>query len=270
MTEVTEGAEAPAEDTSLAQDAGEDLNTAQEGQDTGDDGAAEQTEGEGEQPPAKPKKSVQERIDEMTRARRDAEREAEYWRAKALEREQPRQQEQQAQPDPNAPPNPADFDYGDADPAYLAAVVDYKVDQKLRAFQERAQAQAQAQTADQQFKAKEADYSKVKPDFQTVVYDSKWECTPVMADAIKQADGGPAVAYHLASNPAEARRIAALNPLAQALEIGRIEARLSTPAAPQPKTVSEAPPPPNGVRGAGGRFKPAPDTDDFSAFEKAY
>jgi hypothetical protein len=270
MTETTETAQAVTDDTTLDQTAGEELNTAQEGQDTGDDGAAEQVEGEGEQPPAKPKKTVQDRIDEMTRARRDAEREAEYWRAKALQAPERQQPEQQAQPKPDAPPNPADFDYGDADPAYIAALVDHKVKAELKAFRAQAQAEAQAQTADQQFKAKEAQFAAAKPDFQTVVYDSRWDCTPVMADAIKQANDGPAVAYHLASNPAEARRIAALNPLAQALEIGRLEARLSTPAVPQPKTVSEAPPPPNGVRGAGGRFKPAPDTTDFAAFEKAY
>jgi hypothetical protein len=269
MTEATEGAEALADNAPLEQTAGDEL-AQQMGQDTGDDGAAEQVEGEGEQPPAKPKKTVQDRIDEITRKAKDAEREAEYWRTKALQAPEPRQQEQQAQPKPGAPPNPADFDYGDADPGYQAALIDYKVEQKLRAFQEQVQAQTQAQTADQQFKAKEAEFAAAKPDFQSVVYDSRWDCTPVMADAIKTADGGPAVAYHLASNPAEARRIAALNPLAQALEIGRIEARLSMPAAPTVKTVSEAPPPPNGVRGAGGRFKVAPDTSDFAAFDKTY
>ena len=92
-----------------------------------------------------------------------------------------------------------------------------------------------------------------------------------MADAIRTSEVGAAVAYHLASNPEEARRIAGLNPLAAIREIGRLEARFDTKSSgPPPKQASDAPPPPPGVRGQGGRFAVAPDTDDFAAFEKQY
>jgi hypothetical protein len=93
-------------------------------------------------------------------------------------------------------------------------------------------------------------------------------CTDAMREAIISSEDGPAVAYHLASNPDEARRIAALDPVSQIRALGRLEAKLSTPAAPTAKTATDAPMPTTQVRGAGGRFGTSPDTQDFAAFEK--
>jgi hypothetical protein len=76
------------------------------------------------------------------------------------------------------------------------------------------------------------------------------------------------VAYHLATNPGEARRIASLDQISQVRELGKLEAKLSAPPAPQVKLKTDAPDPPNVVRGNGGRFEAAPDTTDFAAFER--
>jgi hypothetical protein len=91
-----------------------------------------------------------------------------------------------------------------------------------------------------------------------------------MLETMQESDMGAEVAYHLASNPAEAQRIASLTPRAQAREIGRIEAMLSQPSKPKAKTVSDAPEPVASARGNNGRFTVNPDTDDFAAFEKQY
>ena len=98
---------------------------------------------------------------------------------------------------------------------------------------------------------------------------SDWACSETMADAIQDSDAGPALAYHLASHPDEAARIAALSPLGQVRALGRIEAGLADGAATA-MSISAAPAPPPSVRGSGGRFRPAPDTDDFAAFDRAY
>jgi len=84
-------------------------------------------------------------------------------------------------------------------------------------------------------------------DFDSVVGELK----PVNAlvVAIMDEDNGPQVAYHLAKNPDEARRIAGLNTLRQAKEIARLAAKLSAEP-PKPKKPSSAPAPITPVQGA--------------------
>jgi hypothetical protein len=228
-------------------------------------------EGEGEQPKVEPpKKTAQDRIDELTRARREAEREAAHWRRIAQDGA-PRQQEQPAQPKAAEEPNPADYQYGEADPRYIRELARHEARQE---FAEQAKARdrdTHVRSVEQTWQSRQAAFAKDHPDFHEV-FDRDWPCSPAMADAIKTSDDGAAVAYHLAQNPDEARRIAALTPLAQVRELGRLEAKLTSSATstPQPKIISTAPDLAPQVRGAGGKFKIAPDTSDFAAFEKQY
>ena len=98
-----------------------------------------------------------------------------------------------------------------------------------------------------------------------------WPCSAPMADAIRTSEDGAHVAYHLARNPDQARRIAGLEPLAQIREIGRLEARLTKAAGSSSiRAYSGAPSPAPFGRGGGGRFKIDPATSDFAAFEKQY
>lgn len=55
--------------------------------------------------------------------------------------------------------------------------------------------------------------------------------TPI-GDAIIDSDVGPEIADYLASNPAEARRIAGLSPVSAIRALGRIESQLESPASP--------------------------------------
>lgn len=78
-------------------------------------------------------------------------------------------------------------------------------------------------------------------DFEQVAYNPNLPVTEAMARAIQASEIGPDVLYHLGSTPSEAARISRLDPILQAREIGKIEARLA--AEPLVKKTSNAPAP---------------------------
>lgn len=222
----------------------------------------------------KAKKSpTEERIGELTRKRHEAERRAAYWEGVAKGQPQGQQQEQrqQQQHDEDPEPDPTDttkYQYGDTDPQYFKDVGAWSARQEHRRLTQQDRQVTTRQQIDQAYDARAAEFAKTAPDFAALTGDDDLQISPVMAHAIKTSDAGPAVAYHLAKNPDEARRISGLHPLAQAREIGAIEGRLAPASAPPVKTASDAPPPPTQIRGAGGKFATPSDTQDFAAFEK--
>lgn len=242
----------------------------------GDDAAAApEGEAQGDQPGRR--QTAQERIDEVTKLRRDAERDRDYWRELALRNgENP---PEPARPEPKPPagdgrPDPDVYENGVTDPAYIEDLTTWKaekaVDTRLAKDAETRKQEAARQT----FHDRERAFAEKAPDYREVVQEGAkrgdWSCSKTMAQAMGSSEQGPAVAYHLAKNPAEADRIAALPDIDQAREIGRLEARLSAPEQQPAKTATEAPEPPPRARGAGGHFKVAADTDDFAAFDKQY
>lgn len=275
MSDETQGAaEAVTEDTAAVpeQVADQADAQAQEG-DPGDDAAAEATEGQAEKP--KPRKSPQERIDEVTKQRYDAERERDYWREQAL-RTTPTAKEQPAQAAPeDDEPDPNLYEYGASDVNFIRDLARHDARQEFRKEMEKERRTREVQDVERTFAERVRAATAKYDDYQEVVVDGAnrraWPCTPDMADAIRTSEAGPDVAYHLAKNPEDARRIAALTPIAQIRELGRLEERLTAaPKAAPAKTATDAPRPTPQVRGAGGQFTVAPDTDDFAAFEKRY
>ena len=97
-------------------------------------------------------------------------------------------------------------------------------------------------------------------DFEQIAYNPKLPVTETMAQTIQSSDIGPDVIYYLGSNPKEADRIARLNPLLQAREIGKIEAKLG--ANPPAKKTSTAPAPIAPVTARTSTGTPAYDTTD--------
>lgn len=85
------------------------------------------------------------------------------------------------------------------------------------------------------------------------------------ADIVARSERGPEVAYYLASNPGEARRIAGLPANHQGYEIARIEARIS-PAA-QVRRVSQAPAPVPTLSGGTSPATKSPDAMTFREYE---
>src|SRR3990167_5232736 len=96
-------------------------------------------------------------------------------------------------------------------------------------------------------------------DFDEVVGDIK--PTSPWAMAIMEAENGEDIAHHLGTNLKEANRIAALPPLSQIREIGRLEAKLAAEP-PKPKTPSKAPAPITPVSGAAAVLSDTPSEQD--------
>lgn len=259
------------EDTAAAvTDAAETDAQAQGEEQSGDDAAAAAEPGEGEQP--KPRKSAQERIDEVTKARREAERvaeearrDAEYWREQAM-----RHQPQAQQPAEEGEPDPASYEHGELDARFIADRATYHALKTFREEQARQTAQTRMQTQLQTFEAR---LSEQFPEGEPVGVQrlrALRELSPAIQEVILDSEIGPKLADHLGTNPRELTRISALTPLQQARELTKLEMKLASPPAPTPKTATDAPAPTPQVRGAGGRFTVAPDTDDFAAFEKQF
>ena len=199
---------------------------------------------------------VQPRIDELTRKAREAEREAAYWRERATVTQAPA---------PAAPkkPEPADFnDYGE----YVEALAEFKADEKVgKALDAREAKQAQQQQATQRATTWEQRQTQARSaiqDYDAVLESSDVPIAQHVGEALLESDHGPALAYHLAKNPAVADKLNAMTPLNAAREIGRIEASLAAgsaapspaqgaaPAAPAARTTN-APPPGKPVQQAG-------------------
>jgi len=158
---------------------------------------------------------------------------------KRLAREQRKWERERAQPVvQSAPVVPEQFnsteDYADA-LAYQKA--EQIVSQRE---QQRQQSEVLEQYHDREEEAR-AKYA----DFEQVAYNPNLPITTSMAQAIQFSEIGPELAYHLGANPREAERISKLQPILQAKEIGKLEARLA--ADPPVKKTSNAPSPINPV-----------------------
>lgn len=237
--------------------------------------------------PAKKGKSVQERIDELTASRREAERaaekaqrDAEYWRGKA-EGAKPQEETPAAVvDDADGKPDPSKFEYGEADPDYIIALSEYGAKQAFAKMAAEQEASARVAEVQRKWQTTATSAAEKYPDFNEKVVqaanNAEWPCSPIVGDGILGSDVGADIAYHLASNLDEAKAIYAMNPLEQARAFGRLEARFMSEQAaaapkPQPKLTTDAPKPPeNRARGAGGKYSVDDDTTDFAAFEAKY
>lgn len=161
------------------------------------------------------KPGVHNRIDELTRQKHEAIREAEYWRNRAMDAAK------------------ADIDALDYDEQLIAKV-------RLTDRQEKAEAaQANATTAIvRQFEALEDEARAKWADYDAVARSPSAQITQEMAAIIMDSEIGPDLAYHLGHNPKEAARLANLSGSQLAREFGKLEARLET-AKPAPKLAPQ-------------------------------
>ena len=121
--------------------------------------------------------------------------------------------------------------------AYAEALAEKRA-QELIQQRENAKRQAEIMEA---YHDKEEEVRSKYDDFDQVAYNPNLPITDVMAETIRASEIGPELAYHLGSNPEEAKRIARLSPFLQAKEIGKIEAKLAEN--PPVKKTSSAPAP---------------------------
>lgn len=262
----------------------------------------ETPEDEPEDNPEPPKKkSFQDRIDELTAARREAERQAAELKARldALEVDKAKPEvkqepapEAKTAPDPNElnPDGEAKYPLGEFDPAFVRDLVNYENDQKWAQYKEQlereavekemAKQAAEAQTAlSNEWNQKLEAVQEALPDIREKgarLVEEFATLEPAhgeyLATAIMKLPNGPEVLYYLADNPEVAKKIAYSDPLTAAIELGVLNAQYQDTAKSERRVkVSDAPPPPPvRTRGASGRFSVPGDTDDLDAFEKVF
>jgi hypothetical protein len=194
--------------------------------------------------PDAPRRSAQRRIDELTRQKHDALREAEYWRAKAVGTQTPAPPTRQ-----DREPQPESFDTQED---YIRAAARWEATQIQReAAEAGAAAKAEAERGEvlNKFERQLVKARQVHEDFDDVI--SQPVFTPAMQQAIFESELGAEVAYYLGTHEDEALRIAQLPPLRAVKEIAKLEIKLEAPAAPVPKKVSAAPAPIVPLKGGG-------------------
>jgi hypothetical protein len=207
------------------------------------------------------KSGVQGRMDELTRARREAEREAAYWRTVA---------EGKGSGNTEAAPKPEATAFATYD-EFVEALSDWKAGQKVAAaLAQRAEGAATTARAET-FEERVHQARSRMQDFDTVVGQSPVEVAEHIRESILDSDRGPELAYHLAKHPQEAKRLSAMPPLQAARELGRLEASFDKPAAdvdappPVARPVTNAPPPTRPA--ASGRTAPTTDPRRMSVEE---
>lgn len=199
----------------------------------------ETPEAPGAKPAEKPE-GVQKRIDELTRKRYEAEREAAYWRGKA-EGQKPEAGQGSEEAAQAKPKQEAYQSYEE----YLEALTDWKLTARLKTERTRIQEESQKQTVAQGFEAQVKSAREKHADFDALVYNESLQISETMREVILQSDDGASLAYHLGKNPEEAARIARLAPMAQIMAIGRLQATLeANAAAPAPAPAPSTAPAP--------------------------
>lgn len=155
-------------------------------------------------------------------------------------------------------PRIEDFDFDNT--AYIKAMVKFERARERKQEAEQAQQREQAKAAET-FKARvDAFEEKVGAGAWEDITTSPLNTDPTLKPLVDMFMGEPhdlEIAHHLASNPDELTRIAALSPLARARELAKLADGFGEPAqtanipAVPPKKMTNAPPPPKTVSGAG-------------------
>lgn len=220
--------------------------------------------------PSGGKKPIQPRINELTRARHEAEREAAYWRGVAETRAAKETPPAEKAAETPAKPVVGDFQTYEE---FVDALTDWKADRAvekaLSAVDTKLQKKEAAQTADIQqnkvaedWKSRQDAIRKVVADYDDVVANSNVMIRDHVGSILLESDYGPEIAYKMAKDPALADKLNALDPIKAAKEIGKLESAIEA-AAPAPESapatqqerptanvvMTKAPAPPNPVNG---------------------
>ena len=258
-----------------------DLKAAQEAEkpdsdDSGDESAESAAEsGDSEvEKPAKRKMTADERFAELTRLRREAEKAAFEFEMKNIELEKRLAERDQGSSAAPKAPDPKDFAYGEVDPDYLTAVVDFKVasrEQDIRTEAAKASEAAEVKKITEHYQKRYGEVlssdKKRFADFEAVV--DKTPFTAELARDILDSDSAVDIAYFLSNNVSELRTLVRATPAERARAIGRLEGRFS--AASAVKKASKAPDPLGSRQSkAGSKSEPQYGPDNQDEFDKAF
>ena len=185
------------------------------------------------------KQTASERVQQAITRQREAERRAERAEAEASDL-----RAKLKTPDPNQYDDNAKYtadllahQLDERDVSRADRVVKEATDEKLEAIKEAWQTRV-------------ADFKLEVPDFEEVVYNGNIGLSRETGILVGEMEDGPQVAYYLAKNAADARRIDRLPERAKAIELGKLAGKLS---APVPRKVTSAPEP---IRSVGGKSSP--------------
>lgn len=247
-----------------------------DGKDVKAAGSEEQVDHEERDEKGRFKTSAKDRIDQLTRARRDAERDVEYWKGVATGKITPPADTPAVAPKVIEAPTRDQFENDDA---YIEALTDHKLDLKLAERDQKERQTKELTTVAQSWQSKLASARADIPDFDSVMDNAEIKVEGHVAGLIMEHDQGAKVAHHFATNPEALDKINAMTPAKAAFAIAEIasqfkssEATSSSKPAAAVKKVSEAPPP--AARNVGsGRSTTVPlgemSMEDYVAARKA-
>lgn len=244
-------------------------------EDDSDEDDEDNSDEEDPQPKRRNKVSARERIAELTKKTREAERkllEAEL-RAQAAENQAPR--DTPTDPEP-VKPDPSKFDYGEYDPAYIEAMADYKAEVKFRERMKdvdtsRAESTAASQNEHYRKRLQDTMAAGIKKytDFKEILDTTSFD--QGLARLVLDFDMSVDIAYYLGNNIGVLREITALSESDRARRIGRLEGRFSAASAERKKRNTKPVKPTKRsqrVKGKGSEKRYGPNDQD--AFDKAF
>lgn len=201
--------------------------------------------GEEEQQEQKKPGGFKRQINKLNKKLSAEAQEKEYWRNQALRAQSlEKKTEEPIKAIPSGKPKADDFSTHEE---FVEALTDWKLDQKLQtreAKQKEEAVKSEHQTKLEKHQARVSKFAEAREDWDDVIESiGTMPLTLAVQESIIESDMGPELMYEFGKNPDELKRICALAPLLAAKEIGRIEARLSKPAATEEKKTTKAPPP---------------------------
>ncbi len=237
----------------------------------------------------KPKKGAKERITELNAKLREAERALERERVKnelRAELKLPgdeinlRGGNGSGNNTPRVAPDPNDlqkYPLGALDDRYVEDKIQFGIELALGSVLQRQQENAQQAEAErvatENLKKGETVVQKgseLYDDFVEVVWEAgkrgEYPMSEATFHAITEAEHGAEIAYALASDKAEAARVAGLSPYQQLKYVSDQNAKFA--AKTKPRLPKAGTPPAHQSRGTSGKYSVSPDTDDLEAFSR--
>lgn len=203
----------------------------------------------------KPKKKggFQRRIDKLNAKHAAAQQEVEYWKSQALKDKAASEPKEASKVESKSPSNSDDEpdpEHFESHKEYVKAVTKWTINQDKKATQaeaERSKLLSEQEKMVKSYQERVKSFSEKASDFQEVIEsvdDIKTSVT--VQQIILNSDNGPELAYELAKNPDELKRISALPPLEAARAMGRLESKLASNTSEEktePKKLTNAPKP---------------------------
>lgn len=226
---------------------------------------------EKEDVPDKPKGKggFQDRINQLTREKREAQEERDRLREELKQRGEKPEAKQAVE---KAKPKLEDFASHEE---FVEALTDWKLDQRAqKAEQDRVQA-TQQETLKKTFDAYNAQLPAAReshPDFDEVVGNESLKIPQSAQLAIIESETGAEIAYYLGKHPEICEELANLSDVKVVARIGRIEALLEKSEASEitedKKPETKVPPPIKPVGGSSARSTVDPDNLPYAEFKK--